>query len=224
MGANSLIEWTESTWNPVTGCTKISKGCVHCYAERLANRLKAIGQRNYSNGFTVTLHPHTLNIPLKWKASRRIFVNSMSDLFHDAIPLSFIQQVFDVMNKAYWHSFQILTKRADRLVEFAPYLQWSANIWMGVTVESPSYLSRLDYLRRVPASVRFLSLEPLLDPIPDINLLNVDWVIVGGESGPGARPMDKGGLWMFSKNALRQTYPFFSNNGVALIKRSRVDY
>lgn len=209
MGANSLIEWTESTWNPVTGCTKISEGCVHCYAERLAHRLKAIGQRNYSNGFRVTLHPHTLNIPLEWKKSHRIFVNSMSDLFHDAIPLSFIQQVFDVMNKAYWHSFQILTKRADRLAEFAPYLQWAGNIWMGVTVESPLYLSRLEYLRSVPAAVRFLSLEPLLNPIHDIDLLNVDWVIVGGESGPGARPMDERWVIDVQQKCFKANVPFF---------------
>lgn len=191
MAANSTIEWTESTWNPVTGCTKISEGCAHCYAERMALRLKAMGQKNYANGFQVTLHPHALNIPLKWKSPHMIFVNSMGDLFHNEVPLSFIKQAFEVMNNADRHRFQILTKRAERLADLAPSLNWTENIWMGVTVESAAYLYRLEYLRNVSAAVRFLSLEPLLSPIPDMDLTKIDWVIVGGESGPGARPMNK---------------------------------
>ncbi len=194
MVARSSIEWTESTWNPVTGCTKISEGCAHCYAERMARRLKAMGQKNYCNGFDVTLHPHTLSTPLKAKRPQMIFVNSMSDLFHHEVPLSYIQQAFEIMNKACWHRFQILTKRAERLADLAPSLSWTENIWMGVTVESAAYLYRLEYLRNVTAAVRFLSLEPLLSPIPDMDLTKIDWVIVGGESGPGARPMNK--IWV----------------------------
>ena len=191
MGIKSSIEWTESTWNPVTGCTKISEGCAHCYAERMARRLKAMGQKNYVNGFQVTVHPNALNLPLTWKKPQTIFVNSMSDLFHNDIPLTFIRQVFDVMERAHWHRFQILTKRAERLAEFADLLKWPENVWMGVTVEKRAYLNRIDYLRKIPAAVRFLSLEPLLGPLPNMDFSNIDWVIVGGESGPAARPMDK---------------------------------
>lgn len=209
MGVKSSIQWTESTWNPVTGCTKISEGCVHCYAERLAHRLKAMGQKNYNNGFSVTLHPHALTIPLKWKKPQMIFVNSMSDLFHSAVPLSFIKQVFEIMNQAYWHRFQILTKRAERLAGLSSYLRWTENIWIGVTVESPSYLCRLEYLRNVPASVRFLSLEPLLSPIPKTDLSYTDWVIVGGESGPYARPMNKRWVIDIQQNCHKENVPFF---------------
>ena len=209
MGSKSTIEWTESTWNPVTGCTKISEGCANCYAERLSHRLKAMGQKNYSNAFSVALHPHALNIPLKWKKPQMIFVNSMSDLFHNSIPLSFIQQVFGIMNQACWHRFQILTKRAERLLELSPYLNWSDNIWMGVTIESSSYLCRLEYLRQIPAKVKFLSLEPLLGPINEMDLLNIDWVIVGGESGPGARPMEKSWVINIQQNCKKAKVPFF---------------
>lgn len=209
MAANSAIEWTESTWNPVTGCTKISHGCTHCYAERMAIRLKAMGQKNYVNGFQVTLHPHALNIPLKWKSPHMIFVNSMGDLFHNEVPFSFIQQVFDVMNNTDRHRFQILTKRAERLADLAPSLNWTENIWMGVTVESAAYLYRLDYLRKVPAAVRFLSLEPLLSPIPDMDLAKIDWVIVGGESGPGARPMNKSWVIDIQQQCRDAKIPFF---------------
>ena len=187
----SRIEWTESTWNPVTGCTKISAGCAHCYAERMARRLHAMGQPNYRNGFKVTCHPDTLGLPLQWKQSQMIFVNSMSDLFHRDVPVKFIQEIFFTMNEARWHTFQILTKRADRLAQLAPRLKWTPNIWMGVTVENDKHMDRINRLREVPAVVRFLSLEPLLGPLPDLNLANIDWVIVGGESGPGARPMDR---------------------------------
>lgn len=189
MAEKSAIEWTESSWNPVTGCTKISKGCENCYAERMAKRLKAMGQPNYRNGFEVTCHPHTLALPLKWKKPRTIFVNSMSDLFHKDIPLSFMEEIFYTMNEARWHTFQVLTKRADRMAQLADHFKWTPNIWMGVTVENASYVDRIDYLRHVPSAVRFLSLEPLLGPIHNLNLAEIDWVIVGGESGPGARPM-----------------------------------
>ncbi len=189
MGANSQIEWTESTWNPVTGCTKVSPGCEHCYAERMARRLKAMGQPNYRNGFRVTMHEHALDLPLGWKRPQTVFVNSMSDLFHEDVPVDFIRRVFDVMQRADRHLFQVLTKRSARLAELAPQLPWPTNVWMGVTVESCDYLHRVDDLRRVPATVRFLSLEPLLGPLPDLDLTDIDWVIVGGESGPGARTM-----------------------------------
>jgi protein gp37 len=189
MSTNSPIEWTESTWNPVTGCTKISPGCKHCYAERMAKRLKAMGQSNYANGFSLTLQPQMLSLPLKWKKPRTIFVNSMSDLFHKNVPFDYVEQVFDVMNKASWHRFQVLTKRADRLEKLAPLLTWSANIWMGVSVENSAYVHRIDQLRNTGAHVKFLSLEPLLGPLPNLDLRKIDWVIVGGESGFGARPM-----------------------------------
>ena len=189
MGTNSQIEWTESTWNPVTGCTKVSPGCAHCYAERMARRLRAMGQPNYRNGFAVTVHEHALNLPLSWKRPQTIFVNSMSDLFHEDVPLDFIHRVFDVMQQAHWHLFQILTKRSQRLAELAPLLPWPSNVWMGATVENGDCVDRIDHLRSVPAAMRFLSLEPLLGPLPALDLAGIHWVIVGGESGPGARPM-----------------------------------
>lgn len=187
--ANSTIEWTESTWNPVTGCTKISPGCKHCYAERMAHRLQAMGQSNYRNGFELTLQPQMLELPLRWRKPQRIFVNSMSDLFHDDVPVAYIQQVFDVMRRAHWHEFQVLTKRADRLSELDSELDWPPNVWMGVSVESKQYISRIDYLRNTHSFTKFLSLEPLLGPLHGLNLDGIHWVIVGGESGPGARPM-----------------------------------
>lgn len=189
MGANSAIEWTESTWNPVTGCNKLSPGCKNCYAEKMAKRLKAMGQRNYRNGFELTLQPQMLDMPLRWKKPQTIFVNSMSDLFHKDVPLEYIQQVFAIMKKANWHRFQVLTKRADRLEALAPELEWAPNIWMGVSVESQKYVSRIDHLRRTGARTKFLSLEPLLGPLNDLDLASIDWAIVGGESGFGARPM-----------------------------------
>jgi protein gp37 len=189
MGQNSAIEWTEATWNPLTGCDKISSGCTHCYAERMSLRLRAMGQPNYANGFDLTLHPKALELPLKWKKPQRIFVNSMSDLFHKDVPVDFIQKVFATMRAASWHRFQILTKRSDRLAELSPSIDWPANVWMGVSVESADYTFRIDHLRETGAKVRFLSIEPLLGPIPNINLHKISWVIVGGESGPGARPM-----------------------------------
>ncbi len=189
MGQNSAIEWTEATWNPLTGCDKISPGCTHCYAERMSLRLRLMGQPNYRNGFDVTLHEHALEIPLHWKKPQRIFVNSMSDLFHKHVPADFIHRVFATMRKASWHRFQILTKRSERLAEMDAEIDWPANVWMGVSVENSDYRFRADHLRRTHAAVRFLSVEPLLGPIPNLNLDNLHWMIVGGESGPGARPM-----------------------------------
>ena len=187
--SQSKIEWTESTWNPVTGCSKISPGCKHCYAERMSKRLLAMGQRNYLNGFKLTLQPHMLELPLKWKKPQTIFVNSMSDLFHKSVPLEYIRQVFDVMKRAHWHRFQVLTKRGERLEQLADSLDWAPNIWMGVSVENSKYLSRIENLRSTGATIKFLSLEPLLGPLDNLDLTDIDWVIVGGESGFGARPM-----------------------------------
>jgi len=187
--ARSSIEWTESTWNPVTGCTKVSPGCKHCYAERMAKRLQAMGQPNYRRGFEVTLHEHVLEAPLSWRTPQRVFVNSMSDLFHELVPLSFLRRAFDVMRRAAHHQFQVLTKRAARLEQLSPSLEWPSNVWMGVSVESADLAGRIEHLRRSGAAVKFLSLEPLLGPLPNLNLRGIDWVIVGGESGPGARPV-----------------------------------
>ena len=205
----SRIEWTESTWNPVTGCTKISAGCAHCYAERMAKRLHAMGPPNYRNGFEVTCHPDVLGMPLKWKKSQMIFVNSMSDLFHKSVPVGFIEEIFFTMNQARWHTFQVLTKRADRLAQLAPRLKWTPNVWMGVTVENDRHVDRIDRLREVPAAVRFLSLEPLLGPLPELDLSNIDWVIVGGESGPGARPMDPAWVLDLRDQCLEANVAFF---------------
>lgn len=191
MATKSSIEWTESTWNPLTGCTKISPGCKLCYAERMSARLKAMGQRNYRNGFKLTLHDHMLDAPLHWKKPQVVFVNSMSDLFQDKVPVAFIQHVFTTMRAAHWHQFQVLTKRSRRLLELSPKLEWAENIWMGVSVESEKYQFRIDDLRQTGAAIKFLSLEPLLGPLPKLNLSGIDWAIVGGESGPGARPMHK---------------------------------
>lgn len=187
----SKIEWTESTWNPVTGCTKLSAGCTNCYAERMAKRLQAMGQPNYRHGFKVTCHQHVLEQPLNWKTPRKVFVNSMSDLFHEAVPEEFIHAIFEVMKKADWHQFQILTKRENRMVELAPRLEWPKNVWMGVTVENRKAKRRIAALRKVPAVVRFLSLEPLLESLGSLDLDGIHWAIVGGESGPGARRMEK---------------------------------
>jgi len=189
--AQSRIEWTEMTWNPTTGCTKISDGCKFCYAEIMSRRLKAMGQPKYRNGFKLTLHPDTLNIPYTWKKPKLVFVNSMSDLFHKDVPLDYIREVFRVMRDNPMHTFQLLTKRADILAEYSPLLEWTPNIWMGVSVENQKVIQRIDYLRSTGAFIKFLSLEPLLGPLPGLNLHDIDWVIVGGESGPKARPMKK---------------------------------
>lgn len=189
MGSKSDIEWTDATWNPVTGCTKISQGCKNCYAEKMAHRLQAMGQSNYHNGFGLTLHPHMLEKPLRWSKPRRIFVNSMSDLFHKDVPFDFIQRVFDVMGRAHWHTFQVLTKRSERLKESNRLINWPDNVWMGVSVENADVKGRIDDLRSTSARVKFLSIEPMIGSVGDLNLDGIDWVIVGGESGPGARPI-----------------------------------
>ncbi|MFT2010644.1 phage Gp37/Gp68 family protein [Pontibacter sp. 13R65] len=187
--AGSSIEWTEVTWNPTTGCTKISQGCKFCYAEVMTKRLQAMGVDKYSGGFKkVAVHPEVLDHPRKWRPSV-IFVNSMSDLFHEDVPLDFIQRVFKVMNECPQHQFQVLTKRAERLEELAPFLNWSSNIWMGVSVENEEVAFRIGHLRRTAAFIKFLSLEPLIGPLANLNLQNIDWVIVGGESGRSPRPM-----------------------------------
>lgn len=179
------------TWNPVTGCTKVSQGCKHCYAERMAKRLTAMGAVRYRNGFSVTLHPDLVDMPRGWRQPRVVFVNSMSDLFHDDVPLAYIQRVFATMRDCPHHTFQVLTKRSERLAELAQYLPWSRNIWMGVSVEDARVMQRVTHLQTVPASVRFLSLEPLIGPLDDLPLDGIHWAIVGGESGPKARPMRK---------------------------------
>jgi protein gp37 len=209
MGAKSSIEWTEATWNPVTGCTKISPGCKHCYAERMAVRLKAMGQPNYVNGFNLTLQEKALELPLRWKKPQTIFVNSMSDLFHKDVPEDFIVQVFDVMKRAHWHRFQVLTKRSDRLSDISPKLSWEPHIWMGVSVESQDYVYRIDHLRKTGAHIKFLSLEPLLDGLVNLDLQGIDWVIVGGESGPGARPMQESWVVEIRNQCLSAAVPFF---------------
>jgi protein gp37 len=209
MATNTSIEWTEATWNPVTGCTKISAGCRHCYAERMALRLQGMGQPNYARGFKVTRHPSALDLPLRWKKPQMIFVNSMSDLFHEKVPAEFIQRVFDVMRRTDRHTYQILTKRSERLLELDPDLEWASHVWMGVTVESADYAYRIDHLRATHAAVKFLSLEPLLGPMPDLDLGGIDWVVVGGESGPGARPMEPGWATDIRDQCLRAGVPFF---------------
>ncbi|MGI8655878.1 MAG: DUF5131 family protein [Pyrinomonadaceae bacterium] len=209
MSTKSAIEWTESTWNPVTGCTKISPGCKHCYAERLALRLQAMGQRNYANGFALTLQEQALELPLRWKKPQVIFVNSMSDLFHKSVPADFISRVFDVMRRAHWHRFQILTKRSDRLLTLNSKLEWQPNIWMGVSVENQDYTFRIDHLRQTGAHTKFLSLEPLLGPLPNLDLAGIDWAIVGGESGPGSRVMSESWVTDIRDQCLSANVAFF---------------
>jgi len=209
MATQSSIEWTEASWNPITGCTKISPGCKHCYAERMSLRLREMGQDKYKNGFRLTLHPSALNLPLTWKIPKMIFVNSMSDLFHRDVPESYILDVFRVMRAAHWHFFQILTKRSDRLAVLSSKIEWAPNIWMGVSVESEKYFPRIDDLRNTGAYIKFLSLEPLLEALPHLELQNIGWVIVGGESGPGARIMNKEWVMQIRDNCLEHGVPFF---------------
>ena len=209
MGNRSAIEWTESTWNPVTGCSKISLGCKNCYAERMAKRLQAMGQPNYVKGFNLAIHEGTLELPLQWKSRQDIFVNSMSDLFHKNVPLNFIKKVFDTMNRANRHRYQILTKRSKRRLEIDRYLPWSKNIWMGVSVETENYVGRIDDLRKTTAHLKFLSLEPLLGPLPKLDLFGIDWVIVGGESGPGARLMREEWVMSIRDQCRKAGLPFF---------------
>jgi protein gp37 len=209
MAQSSSIEWTQATWNPVTGCTKISPGCKHCYAERMAKRLRAMRQPRYRNGFEVTLQEDLVELPLQWKLPRIIFVNSMSDLFHVDVPSEFIHRCFDVMRRASQHTFQILTKRADRVLEMSGDLPWAPNIWMGTSIETAQYTWRAKLLSQVNAAIRFLSVEPLLGPIPKLPLKRIDWVIVGGESGPGARPMNEEWVTQIRDRCQAQEVPFF---------------
>jgi protein gp37 len=219
MATNSKIEWTEATWNPVAGCTILSPGCTNCYAMRLAARLAVMGQEKYVgttrktggrhkwNGMVKT-DPSSLDLPSRWKKGRRIFVNSMSDLFHDAVPFQYIQAVFSVMEATPQHTYQVLTKRAERLEELSDRLPWPKNVWMGVSVESAAYTYRIDHLRRTHAKTRFLSLEPLLGPLDDLDLCGIDWVIVGGESGPGARPMSSDWVRSIRDQCISTGVPF----------------
>ena len=187
--AKSKIEWTEMTWNPTTGCNKISPGCKYCYAEVFALRLQAMGNEKYKEGFRFTLQPESLNIPKKWRDPKLVFVNSMSDLFHEKMPVNYLKDIFKVMNECNHHIFQVLTKRSENLLELSGKLNWTPNIWMGVSVENEDYKYRINHLRKTPAQIKFLSLEPLLSPLPKLDLNNIDWVIVGGESGKRARLM-----------------------------------
>ncbi|TAJ10650.1 MAG: phage Gp37/Gp68 family protein [Nitrospirae bacterium] len=209
MGDKSAIEWTDATWNPVTGCSKVSPGCKNCYAERLAARLKAMGNPRYANGFDVTLHGDQLTLPLRWKQPKKIFVNSMSDLFHEEVPDDFIVKAFEIMEQAHWHRFQILTKRAERLAELAPKLPWPKNVWQGVSVENDDYTWRIKYLLQAPAVVRFLSIEPLLGPISNLPLKGISWVIVGGESGPNYRHVEADWVREIRDQCVHAQVPFF---------------
>ncbi|MGI5817818.1 MAG: DUF5131 family protein [Armatimonadota bacterium] len=207
--AVSKIEWTDCTWNPVTGCTKISPGCDHCYAERMAKRLKAMGQPKYAREFEVVTHEDCLADPLEWTSPHIIFVNSMSDLFHRDVPLEFIRRVFETMREAEQHIFQVLTKRSGRMAQLNGSIDWPENAWAGVSVENADYVFRLDDLREVDAAVRFVSFEPLIGPIADVDLTGIDWVIVGGESGPGARPMEEQWVLDLKQASEDANVPFF---------------
>lgn len=209
MRNNTSIEWTEVTWNPVTGCTKISQGCKNCYAERMAKRLKAMRSDRYRNGFDIALHDDLIDLPRKWRRSRTVFVNSMSDLFHDEVPFEFIAKVFRTMNETPQHTYQVLTKRGSRLESFAHLLTWTPNIWMGVSVEDRRVRDRIDHLRKVPAAVRFLSLEPLIGPLEGLDLSGIHWVIVGGESGPKSRGMHEDWVHSILSQCIQGGVPFF---------------
>ena len=221
MAIGSKIEWTDATWNPVTGCDKVSPGCKLCYAERLSKRLKATGMVKYRNGFNVTCHPDTLEVPLRWRKPRTIFVNSMSDLFHEQVPNEFVHDVFAVMEKANWHRYQVLTKRPERVAALSDQLKWPPQIWLGVSVESSRYLHRIDLLRECGAATKFLSLEPLLGPLPDLDLDGIDWVIVGGESGPGARPMEEDWALDIRDQCLAADVPFYFKQWGGVFKKRR---
>jgi protein gp37 len=209
MASNTSIEWTQRTWNPVTGCTKVSAGCKNCYAERMAQRLKAMGLHQYKNGFQVTLAPAVLEEPLRWSKPRLVFVNSMSDLFHEDVPLQYVQRVFDIMSRTPQHTYQILTKRHVRLTEVAKHLVWPKNVWMGVSVENQATTNRIPHLLATDAHVKFLSIEPLIGEIRKLCLSGIDWVIVGGESGPGARTMAQAWVQRIQRACEKQRVPFF---------------
>lgn len=209
MASTSTIEWTEVTWNPVTGCTKISQGCKFCYAERMAKRLHAMGSERYQNGFELTLQEDIVDLPRSWKKGRIVFVNSMSDLFHEDVPLSFIKKVFDTMRDTPQHTYQVLTKRSGRLRQLSSELEWPSNVWMGVSVENAEALFRVDDLRKVNAQVRFLSCEPLIGPLTQLDLADIHWVIVGGESGPKSRDMKKSWVKEIRSKCYKARVPFF---------------
>ncbi len=224
MSQYSSIEWTEVTWNPVTGCDKVSPGCDHCYAERMARRLKAMGVHNYRNEFELTMHEHMLEVPFTWSSPKTVFVNSMSDLFHQKVTKDFIMRVFDVMNVADTHQYQILTKRPGRVVALNDRLPWAENIWLGVSVENAEHKFRIRRLRQTSAQVKFLSLEPLIGPLGELDLKDIDWVIVGGESGPGARPMEAEWVFEIRDQCVSAKIPFFFKQwgGVNKKKTGRV--
>ena len=209
MALNSSIEWTQNTWNPVTGCTKTSDGCLNCYAERMANRLKAMGQERYKDGFNLAIHPEVLNEPFTWKKGQRVFVCSMSDLFHEKVPESFIRKIFRVIRLNPLLTFQVLTKRSHRALMISRKLKFPDNLWLGVTVESAKYISRIDDLREIDIQTRFISTEPLLTSLPKLNLDGIHWVIVGGESGPGARVIEKDWVVDIYKQCAKAKVPFF---------------
>jgi protein gp37 len=215
---HSSIEWTNATWNPVTGCTKVSAGCKNCYAERFAERFRDVPGHPFEQGFDVRLWPQRLELPLRWRTPRLIFVNSMSDLFHPAVPTDFIERVFATMLAAQDHTFQVLTKRPERVLELASLLDWPANVWMGTSVEDKRVLDRVDLLRHVPAAVRFLSCEPLIGSLRDLDLRGIDWVIVGGESGPGARPMNEEWILEILDLCREASVPFFFKQWGGVIK------
>lgn len=217
--SKSAIEWTHSTWNPLTGCNKVGQGCKNCYAERMARRLKAMGLEHYKNGFRLTMHKDVIEAPLLWKKPRLIFVNSMSDLFHEKVPLDFIQKIFATMRTASWHQFQILTKRSQRLLELSPEIDWPSNVWMGVSVENAEVCFRIDHLRKTGAKIKFLSLEPLLGQLPRMNLRGIHWVIVGGESGPGARPMEEEWVTDIRDQCQKAGVPFFFKQWGGVFKK-----
>jgi protein gp37 len=207
--AQSSIEWTEMTWNPTTGCDKISAGCKYCYAEVMTRRLMAMGIDKYKDGFKVRTHEDSLQTPFSWKKSKVVFVNSMSDLFHPKVPIEFIKKVFFVMNETPQHTYQVLTKRAERLYEIHEQLNWTSNIWMGVSVEDERVVKRIDFLRETNAITKFLSCEPLIGPLQNINLKGIDWVIVGGESGRKARPMYESWVWDIKQQCQNEGVKFF---------------
>lgn len=219
MALSSRIEWTEVTWNPVTGCTKISQGCKLCYAERMAGRLRAMGVSKYVRGFEVATHPNVLEQPSTWKRPRKVFVNSMSDLFHEVVPTEFIQSVFNVMNQHPRHQFQVLTKRPTRVCQLNDSVLWTSNIWLGVSIESEDWIERLYKLRETDAQIKFLSLEPLLGPLPSLDLTNIDWVIVGGESGPKARPLEADWVREIRDNCNKNRVPFFFKQWGGVFKK-----
>lgn len=209
MSDNSRIEWTEATWNPVTGCSKVSPGCAHCYAETFAERFRGVPGHPYEQGFDLRLWPERLGLPLMWRRSRMIFVNSMSDLFHESVPVDFVEQVFETMRAANWHTFQVLTKRPERVLQIAKRLPWPANVWMGVSIENQHFCYRADLLRAIPAEVRFISAEPMLGPLKDLELNGIDWLIAGGESGLRHRPMDPEWVRQLRDKCMEQGVAFF---------------